>query len=413
MVENRESAIAGYTLSVRKNSRLFVVVALVLFALVAQVLPAWSKVSGAKSARDYATYHYAVQEAFSGGDPYVKRSLSRRAKDEGTRKSVHPYFYPPPFLLLMFWAVPLTLEQGYRLFFFVNQAALLGVLWCMRRWFAPSAAVLAFVAATLSPVADSAEMGQANLLVLLLAVVGLWRLRGGVLSIAAMAKMSPALYLVWWAIQRRWKPVLMAILGAILLSVAVLPLVDLRVQMKFYTEILPGFSSGQYHGLTVPITLPANHSIPDLYNQLWPGETNHILSPIAQRAASLTTLGLLGALAVLSRRSRDPLGQANIAGSFTCLLIVTPVYAYEHHLALVLLPAAALGAAVENGRLPRWSLPLIGLSYFCVAWPLFWLRAAQGVLPDAAHWWLQECKFFGVVMLGLFCIVAATRSPRS
>ena len=192
MVENRESAIAGYTLSVRKNSRLFVVVALVLFALVAQVLPAWSKVSGTKNARDYATYHYAVQEAFSGGDPYVKRSLSRRAKDEGTRKSVHPYFYPPPFLLLMVWAVPLTLEQGYRLFFLMNQAVLLGALWCMRRWFAPSAVVLAFVAATLSPIADSAKMGQANLLVLLFAIVGLWRLRGGVLSIAAMSKMSPA-----------------------------------------------------------------------------------------------------------------------------------------------------------------------------------------------------------------------------
>lgn len=397
----------------KKNGRLLVVSALVLLALSAQVWPAWERVCEAEHARDYATYHYAIQEAVDGGDPYVKQALSRRGKDEGTRTSVHPYFYPPPFLLLMLWAAPLSLEHGYRLFFWMNQAALLGLLWCLRRWFAPSILVLAFVAATLSPIADNAKMGQANLLVLLIAVIGLWRLRGGVLSVAAMAKMSPALYLVWWAVQRRWRPVLMAILGAILLSIAALPLVDARVQMKFYTEILPGFSSGQYHGLTVPITLPANHSIPDLFNQLWPGESDHVLSPRAQRAASLTSLSLLGLLGLLSRHARDPLGQACIAGAFTALLVITPVYTYEHHLVLMLLPAVALGAALEAGRLPRGLYPLAAVAYFVVAWPLFWLRSVQRSLPDVAHWWLQESKFFGIVLIGALCLVAALRSPRN
>ena len=402
----------GYTLSVKKKGRLVVVSALVLFALSVQLWPAWERVAGVKHARDYATYHYAVQEALDGGDPYIKRSLSRRARNEDTRKTVHPYFYPPPFLLLMLWTEPLTLVHGYKLFFWINQGLLLGTLWCMRRWFAPSLVVLAFVFATLSPIADNAKMGQANLLVLLIVVVGLWKRSGGVLSVAAMAKMSPALYLAWWGAQRQWKPVLAAIIGAVLLSVISLPLVDFSIQMRFYTEILPGFSSGQYHGLTVPITLPANHSIPDLYNQLWPGESKHVLSPLAQRAASLTSLSLLGGLAFLSRRVRDPLGQANIAGAFTALLLITPVYTYEHHLVLMLLPTVALAAAVEAGRLPKRWWPLIGLSYFVVAWPLFWLRSAQEMLPEV-HWWLQESKFIGVVLIGLFCLAAAIRSPHS
>ena len=394
------------------RGRQVLVVALVLFALGVQLWPAWKKVSSVKHARDYATYHYAIQEAVEGGDPYVKRALSRRAKDEGTRSSVHPYFYPPPFLLLMLWAVPLTLEHGYRLFFWLNQAALLGALYCMRRWFAPSLLVLAFAAATLSPIADNAKMGQANLLVLLIALVGLYRRSGALLSLSAMAKMSPALYLAWWAAQRHWRPVLTAILGAILLSLIALPLVDLPVQIKFYTEILPGFSSGRYHGLTVPITLPANHSIPDLYNQLWPGETDHELSARAKQAASMTSLALLGGLTWLSRRRRDALGQANIAGAFTTLLLITPVYTYEHHLVLMLLPSVTLGAAMEAGRIPRSWWPLAGLAYFFVAWPLFWLRDAQDLVP-AAHWWLQESKFIGIVIIGLLCLSAALRSPES
>ena len=388
------------------------VVALVLFALGTQLVPAWLSVSGVKHARDYATYHYAIQEAVDGGDPYVKKSLSRRAKEEGTRKSVHPFFYPPPFLLLMIWAAPLSLAAGYKLFFVINQAMLVGVLWGMRRWFAPSFLSMAFVVATLTPIGDNSKMGQANLVVLFIAVLALWKRRGSILSIAAMAKMSPALYLAWWAGRMQWRPILAAIIGAVLLSVITLPLVDLSVQMKFYTEILPGFSSGQYHGLTVPITLPANHSIPDLYNQLWPGETKHVLSPIAQRAASLTSLSLLAALVGLARRSRDRLGNANLAGAFTVLLLVTPVYTYEHHLVFMLFPAVALAGAMEAGRLPRSWWPAIGLSYFVVAWPLYMLRGLQDVIPFA-HWWLQESKFFGMVAIAVFCVVAALRSPRN
>ena len=64
--------------------------------------------------RDYATYHYAVQEVWQGGDPYVTAALDQRARAEGTRATVFPYFYPPPFLLTMAWATPLSLADGYR-----------------------------------------------------------------------------------------------------------------------------------------------------------------------------------------------------------------------------------------------------------------------------------------------------------
>ena len=46
--------------------------------------------------------------------------------------------------------------------------------------------------------------------------------------------------------------------SAVGFSAVALWLVPWPVQWAFYTEILPGFSSGSYHGLKVPITLPDN-----------------------------------------------------------------------------------------------------------------------------------------------------------
>jgi len=397
---------------------------LLLVALVAwwtvSVRPAWRAVTGVKHGRDYATYHYAVIEAVSPersgrGDPYDTAALGQRARAEGTRRSVHPFFYPPPFLLGMLWvtppwAAPLSLATGYRAWFWINQGLLLATLWALWRWFRAHPLVLAGVALALSPLPDNAKMGQANLPVLLLSVLGLWRGSGLLVGAAAMAKMSPALYLVAWAAQRRWRPVLAAVATAMLLSLLALPLVPVATQLRFYTEILPGFSSGDYHGLTVPITLPANHSIPDLFNQLWPGPDAHTLSTQARGASQVLSLALLGVLtwAAGARRAvlaRDPLASANLFGALSVLMLITPVYTYEHHLVVMLLPLVALAQAFVERRLPPTLLALALPAGFFVCWPLRWLRATQDLLP-AASWWLQESKFFGVVVIGALCFTA-------
>ena len=77
--------------------------------------------ANSKHARDYATYHYAVAEAMDGGDPYETKALSKRARAEKTRRSVHPFFYPPPFLLGMPWAACLDLSTAYKAFFWLSQ----------------------------------------------------------------------------------------------------------------------------------------------------------------------------------------------------------------------------------------------------------------------------------------------------
>jgi Glycosyltransferase family 87 len=399
-----------------RDSRLLAALLAIVW-LGAIAVPNWRVVKETPQAKDYATYHYAVKIADQGGDPYRTAELSALSREEGTRTSVHPYFYPPPFLIGLQWAVPLQLETAYRAWFWVNSACLGGLLLVLRRWFGAPVLLLGGIALTLNPIADNLRMGQANLPVLLLTVLALWRRNGVLLGAAGMAKMSPALYLVWWALRGWWRPALVAALTAVLLSVLALPVVDLPTQLRFYREVLPTFASGAYNGLTVPITLPANHSIPDLLNQLWPGPDKHHLAAPVQTATTVLTLFVVGGLSLLGRQRRDTLGDACLASALSVGFLVMPVYTYEHHLSLMVLPAAAVGSAWLSGRFGRGApriawLVALGVAYGLVAVPLRWLRDVQDVTGrGTAFWLIQECKFVAVVIIGTGGLVAALRSP--
>lgn len=382
-------------------------------------------VRASHSGRDFASYHYAAQAAMHGDDPYDTAGLGQRSAAEGTRKAVHPFFYPPPFLLGLLWSRGLSLSTAYQTWFWMSQAAVLATAAALRRWLGAPVWLLLALLVGLSPIADSAKMGQANALVLLLAVLGLWRSNGLLVGAAAMAKMSPALYLAGWLGQGRWRPALVACGAAVGLSLLSLPLVGIDVQLRFYTEILPGFASGDYHGLRVPITLPSNHSWPDLLNQAWPGPSKHRLAPGVQTVASLSSLLLVGLCAAAARRWRQPedgLQQGLIAGALTVVLTLTPVYTYEHHLLFMLLPAtAALTAALQLRPTTRGLLELSVVGAFFTGLPLSWMRWLQGALSgsdrgpglligpaaELARWLLQESKLFGPALLGVACLWAA------
>lgn len=396
----------------RVRARDGLIAAALVAALVATHGSALQRVERSRSGRDFATYYYAAQAALDGRDPYDRRELGALARQDRTRRSVHPYFYPPPFLLGMVWVAPLSLKAATLTWFFLQELALVGSLVALRRWLRAPWWLLGAVAALYGPLPDNLTMGQVNLTVGLLAIVGLWRGSGTVVGAAAMAKMSPALYLAGWGARGRLRPVVFAGLTAIALSLVSLPVVDLPTQLRFYTEVLPGFSSGAYNGLTVPITLPANHSIPDLANQVWPGPDDHTLSATAATVSRAASLTLLAGLSLVARRARGALATANAFGALTVLLVATPVYTYEHHLAMLLLPLVAAGAAVARGHLARgwWAawLPaaiVLGL-------PLQALREAKQAAP-AAEWWVQESKFFALALLAVVCVAAALTRGRA
>ena len=381
--------------------------------------PTWERVLAAPHARDFASYFYAVQAADVGRDPYDVGVLSELARADGTRGSVHPFFYPPPFLLTMAWALPLSLEHAYHAWFVLDSLALVLLLVGLYRWIGGAGTVVgaAAVLAFYSPIHDNHWMGQANLPVLAAVVWALKladgrpRLAGFWMGLACMMKMSPGLLVAWWLVQRRWLPALWSCVWALVLSLAALPLADLDTQARFFLEILPGFGNGDYNGLQVPILLPGNHSLPNLYAQAF--GNRRVLTEPALSLARYTNLALMVAtLLALARRQRSALGVAAAAGAVSVVMLLVPVYTYEHHLTMAILPVLAAVSALREGRLGRAWGALVVLSFAALAWPWGAVRRAAKDADGAAAWLIVEAKFFALVLVGLACLVVAWRDRR-
>jgi alpha-1,2-mannosyltransferase len=348
--------------------------------------------------RDFASYYYAFRVASAGGDPYDTAALERLARREHTRKRVNPFFYPPPFLLTQAFAGTLTLRQGFFCLLALNELLLAACAFMCVRWYGVAFGVMALMVALYSPFFDHAQMGQANLLVLAPLLAGLalapkrpW-LGGALVGVAAMLKMSPALMLAYFVLERRLRAVVAAGVAAVALSVATLPLVGFAAQRRFYLQVLPSFSSGEYHGLSLPIGMTSNHSIPSFWNRLWHGPDGHHLSAAASHLSTLTAVLLFALWAYRFRRSaRDP--DANAIGALLVLMTFIPVYTYEHHLVFLML---ALGAAAMTRPGPA----LLGVAFF-LARPLAWQRGAEHALP-LFRGLLRDSKLAaGLVLFGL------------
>ena len=84
--------------------------------------------------RDFASYYYAARVAATGENPWDTAKLSAVAREDGTRTKVHPFFYPPPYLILVSWAPAMDLQTAYDLWFWLQELALVGVVLILWRW---------------------------------------------------------------------------------------------------------------------------------------------------------------------------------------------------------------------------------------------------------------------------------------
>jgi len=261
-------------------------------------------------------------------------------------------------------------------------------------------------------------MGQVNMIVMAILLFALWKRSGWVLSLASMIKMSPAILLVPYGIWKRKRLVMTAVCGAVLTSLIALFLVDLDKQLYFFLEVLPQFSSGEYLDLKVRINLFGNHSIADIFNHIFPHEDperrNQILSPLAKNLSTATFLLILAFLSWLAFRTRDNFGRICVLGAFICLMVVTPVYTYEHHLVFMVIPVAIVIQSFRNRRLKRKWIPVAFSSYAFLAWKLGHLKKTYFELQEAGHTviceFLKEGKFVSCLLLILLCVLAAAKA---
>jgi alpha-1,2-mannosyltransferase len=372
--------------------------------------------------RDMASYHYAVQVASEGGNPYDVEALSAAARADHTRDRVHPFFYPPPFLIAMAWTLPLDLATAYRIQYWLDELFLIAALLALWRWWRPLGpavpAAIPLYGCLLFPAVYSHLMGQVNGLILFLVVTGLWmaqtrrELAGGILvGCAAMFKMSPAVFVAWWLLRGQHRAVLAAVGTALMLSLATLPLLGFTEQLRFYTDILPAFGTGDYNGLMIKIGMFANHSVPNILDQLFPGDGTRLSS--TARWLSIGVLTSLAATAAWAFRRKGTREQnaAQVSALFLLALLI-PVYTYEHHLVFAL-PAMVLGAVMSWRRaLPAWACAaVLGASLvLCLPHPIL-KPLAWVTLGGGPGWLVQEAKFASLLILG-GAMFALARGPR-
>jgi alpha-1,2-mannosyltransferase len=401
-----------------RNLATLVLVAAVLWHALSVLSPAWVTTKDNRQGRDFASYYYAVEVAAKGGDPYDKKLLNEAAREDGFRRGVHPFLYAPPFLLLMGWSLPYDLPGAFHLWFWLHELCAIGagvVLWRWWRHLGPQVPwLVALLMALMTAIPNNHAMGQANFPGLLLALAGLWQtderrpVVGGLLMGAAcMLKMSPALFVVWWLVRREWTAVGASIVAAIALSVLTLPLAGPAVQLGFYTDVLPTFGSGWYNGLAVPIGMFGNHSVPNLLDQVLPSDVK-TLSAAANAVSVLVSLSLVGGMALLFRApSPTRVERAAQASAVGILLLLLPVYTYEHHLVFAI-PAMVLGLlAVARGWLRAPLALVLAASTALVLFDLATLKRTVEALPEglaAVGWLLQEAKFLALV--GLLVVMA-------
>lgn len=226
---------------------------------------------------------------------------------------------------------------------------------------------------------------------------------------ACMLKMSPALFVAWWLLRRRWRPAGASVAAAVLLTLASMAVVSPAVQWHFYTEVLPGFGSGSYNGLTVDIGLYGNHSIPNLLDMAFPDPGN-ALSSTARLASMLATGIVVGVMAAGFRRSSGGLGLAAQAAAIGVAMLLLPVYTYEHHI-IWALPAAALAlhAVTERSLRPAWAIaigPAVATWAFELAALKKVARSMDDSLPQQAlAGAIQESKFVALAVLWLAALL--------
>ena len=171
-------------------------------------------------------------------------------------RGIHPFFYPPPFALFIDGLSALDVRTAYQWWFWMDALATLAVAlalgWWWRRLGLRVSVLVALSLAALSAIPNNHVMGQANMPVLLLVLLGLWSdsvgrspLAGILVGTACMLKMSPALFVAWWLLRGRLTSASWAVGTAVGLTLASLWSVPAEIQWRFYTAV-------SYTHLTLP-----------------------------------------------------------------------------------------------------------------------------------------------------------------
>jgi alpha-1,2-mannosyltransferase len=281
--------------------------------------------------QDLDTYLQAGRDLLAGRSLYAP-FLTHPFPDPTLRPA---FIYPPAFALLL---APLSLVPAGAapvLWLGAMQAAIAGALALSWRALRPQPwAVVLMIAATLTfyPLWVDAIQGQANGMILLLSVAGIFlvvrgRSTGGLaIGGAAALKLTPAFLLLWLLVERRWRAAMFCLAG-FALATGLGALIRPADSLSFFTRVLPQLAKGTAYY--------SNQSVSGFLNRMFTANpyTNPIAPLALEPALAIACAILLLGFWLVRRTSFDPWGAAV---SFLPLLPLLSSVTWEHHLVIVL-----------------------------------------------------------------------------
>lgn len=313
---------------------------------------------------DLSVYHEAA-ESLERGQNYLY------GENHGDWKL--PFIYPPFSAYIFYKLLPIGFGGLQWLMTVSSFLALVAIVWTSwgmlghkRTWGRVGMTLITFSAVVwFEPVAWTLIWGQVNIVLLALVLMDLsfpdtrwWKGIG--IGIAAGFKLTPAIFVVYLVITRRFRAAAVAV-GAFLATVAFGQLMMPRASREYWTNL--GEISGRVNGELSVGTLN-NQSVKGMLTRLIDNES--VVSGIwLLLCAALVVVGLLAA-AKASLAGRELLGVV-IVGALT--LLVSPI-AWSHHWVWVV-PAFILLIHTAYRRATRlWWTAVVGFFVFYASWPM-------------------------------------------
>jgi alpha-1,2-mannosyltransferase len=310
----------------------------------------WATLTPATLRFDFVNYFGGAQAAAHGTDIYAdfKRSW-------GSEAWVVAYIYPPFFAEVLAPLSPLGLVAAARIWLLAVHAAFFGSLALLLR-INPELSVAArrlFMVGALAfmPVYLNLKFQQVATLWLLLLCATVWAARrrrdglaGAVIAIAASLKVSPVLFVPFFARLGRWR--VAAFGSGALALITTVTVVLAPGSWQFFTVVLPRIGLGTANW--------DNGSIDGLISrivQLSPAIVGGGTQLVAKLAIALLSAMVIGITLWQSRGGPDQTWTLRLGASalVTGLLIASSV-TWQHHLVTLLLPMATAMAWIGARR---------------------------------------------------------------
>jgi hypothetical protein len=299
---------------------------------------------------DFEAYLLAAYRLANGDSPYLAWTLAApfRPGPYGL------YLYAPPLAVALLPFTALSVPGATAVWFVARGVLLIASCLLMPLRWQTRAGVLGIAAISEAVLVDM-NLGNVSLLVLFASVVA-WRFLDrplGAASIAFAMTVRPtfAIYLVWWVLRRRWRPIVVCVATGLAIIVLTLPLVgisgyrDFLVLLRNLSDVT-GVPNNQDLGSSVArLGLPSIASTGALF-------LGYVISVVAivaslRRGAEVSFLVTLGATLLLSPLLWDHY-----------LVLVLPVIGFLLERRTV---AGAILALLTLFWMPAWLAPFVAL----------------------------------------------------